>query len=273
MASVEHLNALLIQIGQLTHAISQQQQQQHGGTETHRTRKLIDAKHMRLQDFSGELDKYDDCAFSFKRVLRSFSVGAFDLLEKVDKEVGDFDEAVFSNQNDLEDVAKYSAELYDIICSSCTGEALSIVQTVADFQGFSAWHKLRKKFNPRTMARAIRLVGQVTNPAKIKELKDVKAEIAKWEERVKVLQKEFKEEFSDIVKVGIITSILPQSVQEHVYTSMGDTVNYANIMEDPRGYLEQGFDDARPCSHGYWLCGRASTTPRRKAVRGGRVRG
>ena len=50
----------------------------------------------------------------------------------------------------------------------------------------------------------------------------MEAEMNKWEDRVKLLKKEFNEEFSDIVMIGIITSILPQSVQEFVYTTVSD---------------------------------------------------
>ena len=70
-------------------------------------------------------------------------------MEQVEKEIGDFDECEVAAQRDLEDVNRYSGELYDIICQACSGDALSIIRTVEDFKGFTAWHKLRKKFNPR----------------------------------------------------------------------------------------------------------------------------
>ena len=65
------------------------------------------------------------------------------------------------------DLLGFSAELYDILCQACSGETLSLVRGVEDMLGATAWYKLYKKYNPRTMARAIRLVGAVTNPPKI----------------------------------------------------------------------------------------------------------
>ena len=53
------------------------------------------------------------------------------------------------------------------------------------------------------------MVGQVTNPPKVKELRDVERELMKWEEKAKALTMEFGETFSDTVKVGIVFSIMP----------------------------------------------------------------
>ena len=51
-----------------------------------------------------------------------------------------------------------------------------------DTEGFRAWSKLYGKDAPKTMKRAIRMVGQVTNLPKVKELRDVERELMKWEE-------------------------------------------------------------------------------------------
>ena len=55
-------------------------------------------------------------------------------------------------------------------------------------EGFRAWSKLYRKYAPKTMARAIQMVGQVTNPPKVKELRDVERELMKWEEKAKAWQ-------------------------------------------------------------------------------------
>jgi hypothetical protein len=198
-----------------------------------RPKKMLDAKHLRLKEFTGEVSGYDDWAFTFKRALNSVDELALSLLQEVDGETGEFDEEYFVSQSNIENtlVEKYSSELYDIISQYCSGEALAIVKTVDNFKGFTAWSRLKRKFHPKTMARAVRLVGQVMNPPKIKDLRDVEPEITKWEEKLKILSKEFGEKFSDIVKVGVITSVLPLSVQEHVYSTLGDDVNYVNVME------------------------------------------
>ena len=41
---------------------------------------------------------------------------------------------------------------------------MSVIRAVEDDQGIEAWRRLHLKFYPRTMARAIKLLGEVANP-------------------------------------------------------------------------------------------------------------
>ena len=116
-----------------------------------------------------------------------------------------------------------------MLCQYVGGEALQLARTVDDMEGFRGWSKLYRRYAPKTMARAIRMVGQVTNPPKVKELRDVERELMKWEEKAKALTKEFRETFNDTVKVGIVVSIMPQAVQELVYQSIGDKLDYDEV--------------------------------------------
>ena len=111
---------------------------------------------------------------------------------------------------------------------------MSCTRAVEDMRGLTAWQRLFKKYNPRTMARAIRLVAAVTHPPKVKELKHVEAALDKWEEQGKVLKKDFGEDFSDTVQVGIVTAMMPESIQEFVYSSLGIAVEYDTILAQIR---------------------------------------
>ena len=73
------------------------------------------------------------------------------------------------NLDDVEDVGKISGELYDILSQYCTGEARSVIKGVTSFEGFLTWQKLHWKYNPKTMARAIRLMTDVTGTKQVKE--------------------------------------------------------------------------------------------------------
>lgn len=212
----------------------QQPQVQQGAGPT--SRKNIEIKHVRVPGFEGLAAKFDDWAFAFKRTLRSVNRHAYDLLVRVENET-----SVNEDDIDLEfdsvDVHGYSAELYDIMCQACQGEALSIIRTVDDMKGLEAWAKLYKKFNPRTLARAIRLVGAVTNPPKVKELKDAEMMLDKWEEQAKTLKKDFGETFSDTVRIGIVTAMMPPSIQEYIYTTIGDKIDYDGTIQKIRAIV------------------------------------
>ena len=94
--------------------------------------------------------------------------------------------------------------------------------------------ELHKKYQPRSMARAIRLVGLVMNPPEIAELKDVEAGLDKWEENTKILEKGLDEEFSDTVQSGIATSIMPASTRDIICQKVGEKVVLNDMMQKIR---------------------------------------
>ena len=178
-------------------------------------RKVIDTRFVKIPFFPREGNGYEDWSFAFKRALRAVNWTTYEILATVEKarlEIGDEE---LAEQFAEEGVGGHSTEIYDVLCQYVGGEALQLVWTVDDVDGLRAWSKLYRKYAPKTMARAIRMVGQVTNPPK--------------EEKAKALTKEFGETFNDTVKVGIVVSIMPQAVQELVYQSVGDKLNYDEV--------------------------------------------
>jgi hypothetical protein len=43
-----------------------------------------------------------------------------------------------------------SSELYDVLCTAWKGEALLVLKSVDEFEGFRAWQKLWSRYIPKT---------------------------------------------------------------------------------------------------------------------------
>ena len=65
----------------------------------------------------------------------------------------------------------------------------------------------------------------------------MEAALDKWEEQGKVLKKDFGEEFSDTVPVGIVTAMMPESIQQFVHSSLGVAVEYDAILAKIRALV------------------------------------
>ena len=52
-----------------------------------------------------------------------------------------------------------------------------------------------------------------------------------------MLNKDFGETFSDVVRVGIIIAMMPQSVQEYIYTAIGDRIDYEATIQKIRAIV------------------------------------
>ena len=111
----------------------------------------------------------------------------YDLMVEAELSSEPIDTIQHTNEQDAR-----SGELYDVLCQSCTGEALSVIKGVQDMEGVEAWQRLHRKYNPRTMARGVRMLCEVTRPIKLSDLRDVETEINKWEEKVRALKTQFQ---------------------------------------------------------------------------------
>ena len=177
----EQFAVLMQQQAQLTTTVQQLIQFQHAnqaaaGTASpsypeqagFRSAKIFDLRHLKYTTFDGTPSTYDDWAFSFKRAIRSSNCDAYKMLVQVERVTDEFREDVVDPQFEGLRMESVSAELYDLLCQACTGDALSCIRAVEDVRGLTAWQRSYKKYNPRTMARAIRLVAAFTHPPKVK---------------------------------------------------------------------------------------------------------
>ena len=109
-----------------------------------------------------------------------------------------------ANDADFDVPPETSATLFDILCQHVEGDAWMIMKSVTDCNGFEAWQKLNKKYNPVTFARGLRLLTNVVNPGRIKNCNEVDAGIILWEEKASQLDSQFDEKLRDSLKMAIL---------------------------------------------------------------------
>ena len=169
--------ALAAQNAQLTHAMAGMKEMMAGMKELlggtvkaeGRGEGKIVGKHFRSDVFTGEQTKWDDWSFAFKRCVRSMSPETFKAMIEGETNV----DAISEDVEFTAEMERRSAELYDVLCQYCTGEALMIIRSVDDVRGICAWQKLFRKYNPKTMARGLRVLVEAVNPPKAKGLHDI----------------------------------------------------------------------------------------------------
>ena len=191
------------------------------------------AKHFRSETFTGDQTKWDDWSFAFKRCVRSMHKDTFKTMSEWETRDDEVDEETELAQ----DMEQRSAELYDILCQFCSGEALLVVRSVGEMEGIKAWQKLFKKYNPRTMARGLRMLSEAVNPPRVKNLSDVETAVATWEEKVKRLACQFEEKLSDKMKMAVFTNLMPDAIQDYIYTHADKETKYEELREKVRAMI------------------------------------
>ena len=124
------------------------------------SKQRLNPRWMKLNDFNCNQSEWSDWAFGFKRAIRGADLEVFEIMEKVERANSDFEEDELNQFAENGDVSKISGELYELLCTVVKDEAMTVVRSADEFRGFRAWYKLHIKYNQRTMARAIKLMGR-----------------------------------------------------------------------------------------------------------------
>ena len=205
-------------------------------------RRVLDTRGVRLPEFDGEIVKFGEWTFAFKRCIRSMSPRAYEVM--VAAEANTLDE---SESNLAEDAAKISGEVYDLLCQACTGEAIAILRGVEDCRGLYAWKKLHEKYRPKTLARHVQLLQAVLNPPKITDGREMETRYGLWKEKVREEQSTFGSlSLSERAKIAILTAMMPPWVQEYIYMHAQDSWDSEVVWEKIRAMSANKSDVSGP---------------------------
>ena len=113
-------------------------------------------------------------------------------------------------------------------------------------QGFQAWQKLSLSYSPRTMARAMMTMVEAVCPPKISQLQQFEVSVRAWEEKLRVLERDFEERVSTKLRMAILTSMLPPSLQDWVYQQGDALADYSGMLEKLRALVKNRLSAGTP---------------------------
>jgi len=207
------------------------------------------AKYFQCPQFTGKVESWSDFAFRFKRATRSQSPEAHDMLLRAERDAAEYD---LENKDD-NDYPLLSGQMYDILCQQVDGEGFLILKAMSSTgHGFEAWNKLYCKYNPTTFSRGLQLLTKVVNPGRLKNYGDVESGIALWQEKVELLQSQFKEELSDRMKSAILLNAMPTGLQDQVLQHMKADAGYVDIRDLIRRFAARKLESSGPTPMDIW---------------------
>ena len=191
----------------------------------------------RVDTFIGKDGQWREWAFQFRVAVKAMEASTVEILNKVERD----ETAHVLSDLELEfgevDVTRLASELYDVLCLCLKGDPLVLVQGVLSMNGFEAWGRLYRRYNPVTPARALQAMISVMVPPKVKDPKEIPAEIERWEAKVLSLQREYNEKLSERMKVAAITSMCPGDIQDLVFQQADRLDDYSKVREQIKAIL------------------------------------
>ena len=115
---------------------------------------------------------------------------------------------------------KYSGELFARLMEITKDDAQKLVRNEGMKSGRCGFWTLRKmveRFNPRSYMRLLKMLLAVIKPTEAKSMKEVQSAVEDWENKVAKLEEEYGEKLNDNIKVAILISMVPDTLQEKIF--------------------------------------------------------
>ena len=74
-----------------------------------------------------------------------------------------------------------------------------------------------ERYCPRTFTKRLKMLMGVLKPPEVKHIREVQAAVEDWEARVRRLEEEYQDKLDDSLRVAVLVSFLPESLQERVF--------------------------------------------------------
>ena len=81
------------------------------------------------------------------------------------------------------------------------------------------------------MARAIKLMGEVSSPGQVENVSEVEAALTKWISKIQMLESQFGEMVGDKIKIATMTSMLPPVIQDFVCHNVTRDMLFETLLE------------------------------------------
>jgi hypothetical protein len=205
----------------------------------------------RVEKFDGTgKNNWREFSFQFKVAVGMCNPKARMYLEEIQKAGKDVNfDMIFSEAVDQEDknqVEKIGHELYAMLSSLVSGEAMTVIRGVLTGDGWLAWAKLSARFDPRTPAKALMSMLSVMNPKKVKEVRFLSAAVEDWEVKVKGLGAEHDITIDSKIKSAVLTAMCPEEVQNLIFQWMDNKTTYDDLRDKVVALSQNRAGEAKP---------------------------
>ena len=144
----------------------------------------------------------------------------------------------FEQDSDLKDISR---QLYAVLAQLCEGEALDLVQSTSNNDGFEAWRVISRRFDPQGAGRRRNVMAGLIQPGSF-DTGQLHSAIAKWEERVRVYERRAGHSLQDDVKASVLVEMTKGALKDHLLLNAKSLKTYIQVREEIQCYLESKFN-------------------------------
>ncbi|CAK0894978.1 unnamed protein product, partial [Prorocentrum cordatum] len=133
-------------------------------------------------------------------------------------------------------------QLYVVLSSLTDGEAFNITVSAGSGNGFEAWRRLNRRFDPITAGRSRSILRSIMDPGRAK-LQDLQAAIERLEELMRRYESRRdtagqRRTLAEDIKMAALEAMLPDELERHVQMNKNRITSYALMREEVTTYAE-----------------------------------
>ena len=207
-----------------------------GGSEGN-YRKLQEKDFRRVEKFAGGEDAWRAWEFDFKVALRATDKKVAEALEEIETPreppLGPITAEIIHADDPTywAGLIERSKELCDVLCMLITGDAKAIIREVHGGDGFAAWQSLLKAYSRKTLARSLRKYREVMNPQPVKDVTEILGFLAKWENKMKELERTENIKIPEMIKMAALTELCTEEIRDMIYQNVDSGATFEVIKE------------------------------------------
>ena len=192
----------------------------------------IDERYFRrVEKYGGEEKGWKEWSFSFKAAVGMANPKVQKVLTECERHVEEpaWDELTMDLT--AEETDRRGAELYAVLTTLVSGEAMMILRGVPEGDGWRGWWKMAQRFDPKTPARALRSMISVMQPKKVKDPRDLAKVVEEWEVKIKRLKIDHDMELDDKILSALLISMLPHDLQDNVFQWTDEKTKFRELKD------------------------------------------
>jgi hypothetical protein len=240
-------------IAKIVAAVMQEMEKSRAKFGNSNKKKLDERFFRRIDKFSGDEKAWKEWHFQIKAAIRSTDMHTAEVVDWIEKHpdttMGDLEDRFNDEFDEKDDHLKgLSAEMYDLLCSVTSGEAMTIVRAEVDMNGFMAWKALYARYSPMSPAKTLALLMEIMSPPKHKDVSLIMKSMDIWTLKMNTLEKEHGEKLSPNMKKAVMLSMLPMDLQDMIYQNAESTQSFEEIQSKVKAIVNNRL--ARNEKHG-----------------------
>ncbi len=116
---------------------------------------------------------------------------------------------------------------------------MAILKSEEGLGGFRAWQRLHHQHNPKIPARAIVMLVDVVCQPKVNQFEELGSALGRWEDRLRVLERDGKERLSPNMIIAVISSMCPPSLKDLIYQQNEHLSDYQGLLAKLRALVRK----------------------------------